>query len=229
MRSALVLVAVVGCGVTDDDAPLPLAYTMNVRWAEPMDRPAPGVAPEVYIDGVAGMTLAKEYPNAAAALDTIHTVELRYGTEVVRSQWFRTEGSCLVRDDIYATEFTHSVCAYQSGDIRFSGFSSVSMHDSGTSYCTPTIASCVPACSCDSWERCTSRVTSTSPVASYLGCAPIGPKAAGDGCSLIADEDGAYDDCGEGLLCVAGTCTAVRDDCGGAFIPGHPPELRLCP
>jgi hypothetical protein len=116
---------------------------------------------------------------------------------------------------------------YESGDLRF--FAVTVKGDQGC------IADgfCLTCDRCPAGERCTSRVTSTSPVASYLGCAPIGPKALGETCELIASDLGAYDDCGDGLLCIGGVCRRTCNSDSGActgcdYVPGHAPEHLVC-
>jgi hypothetical protein len=163
-------------------------------------------------------------------------VELRAGPGVVvaRQELVIDRNGCLF--NFPRAELLHQdFCGYDSGDLRFASERAVEGERVcfGDSFCFPSCfddASCTPE-----RPRCTSRATSTSPFASHLACSPVGPRALGETCALVADPDGAYDDCGAGLLCVAGTCrTSCRprsSDPGCAtctYVPGHAPEIGVC-
>ena len=153
--------------------------------AEPADRPAPPVAPTSYIDGVATNELDLLFPTEAPAIGSDHHVELRYGQLTVASFDISVSlVSCLGRVPV-ATSYQETLCEFASGDLRYAGDEAI-----GPSNGCIADAQCVPACfpeadECPINEHCTSRVVSTSPLASHLGCAPLGTKHLGDACELI--------------------------------------------
>ena len=162
----------------------------------------PGGRARRYIDGVATNKVEITYDSADDAIGESFLVELRYGERAVAQ--FRatlSETSCLGRVD-NPSRYRLSLCSYASGDLRFQSDSAFSDSRSciGDGFCHAI-------CSCG-LDRCTSRITSREPFASHLGCAPVGPKALGEACALIADADGDYDDCGSNLLCVDGRVTS---------------------
>lgn len=217
--------------------PTAMTYRFSIFPAEPQDRPAAATPPTAYIDGHAMQELDLTFPDEAAALGTSHVAELRYGSLVVASYTVTLgdAGSCL--DPTTAgtvTEYDQSLCAYDSGDLRFGGdHSTVTTTPSSGGVCTGD-GFCAPDCNCSAGQRCTERVVSTSPWFSHLGCAPIGTKPAGAACTFTADPAGAYDDCAGGLACVAGTCQptcspqapCATGTCG--YVPGYPPEIMVC-
>lgn len=207
-----------------------LAYSLGTISSEPFDRPAHVPAPVVYIDGVARSSLQIEYASVDDALPESHVLELRYGDQVVRSrEVVLREESCL-RDG--PSRYSQTFCVYESGDFRFS--SDGSDHCVGDALCLPPCHPFRQPTGCAGATRCTSLVGSMEPFASHLGCAPIGPKTFGDACSVIAGEPlASYDDCGNGLLCVEGTCHLLCEGpspgCPSCdYVPGHAPELRVC-
>ena len=156
-----------------------------------------------------------------------HLIELRFEGVTV-SKTIRIEPDFCLTSFPNVIEYSEGYCMYESGDIRF-----------GSNQATATGGLCVgdgfcrPDCPCTTQERCTSRVVSTAPFVSHLGCAPVGPRAVGESCALIADPEGAYDDCGADLLCVSGTCRqrciADGSSCAACeYVEGHAPELRIC-
>ena len=239
----LVVVAQVGCGqhlaAPAMDATIAadgLAYELVLVPGEPSDRPPPVEAPVSYIDGVEATLLDRTYPSATVAVGTMHEIELRLGSVTIASRTLEidTDG-CLGRVPA-ATYFQQAACAYASGDLRISGEEATGPHGG----CI-TDAPCLPPCNptagtgCPADQRCTSIVTSVDPLASHLGCAAVGLGQLGEPCGLISDADGVHDDCGAGLLCVAGAChetCAPRDPaaCTGCeYVPGNAPELGVCP
>lgn len=226
MQCARVLAAclVVSCGsegATPDATPPPMTYRLGVFSAEPTDRPPRTEAPIVFIDGIERRQLEITYESQMASYGAEHVIEMRFGGPIVSKTITIEPGACLGQFP-NAAEYSQAFCLYDSGDIRFG---SVQVGGCIGDYF------CLPTCGCGPLERCTSRVASTSPFVSHLGCAPAGPRKLGESCTLIADPDGAYDDCGGGLLCVGGTCheLCTPDDCAScSYIEGHAPELRVC-
>jgi hypothetical protein len=239
-RKSSVLLALLGaCGESDDlptDAPVPLAYAFEVvvGWTEPEDRPFPDPidrAYQVYIDGTRTKSMIARYETERVADGWAHVLELRSAGRVLLTRTFGvTDGYCLqrVQQSDYPTSirYVQPICAYWSGDLRLG----IARGADGSWACGSD-DTCRPACGphapCAAGERCTSRTTSLAPLASHLACAPVGPKQLGEACALVDDPGGAYDDCGAGLLCVDGACRAVCEQ--GRYLPGQPPELRLCP
>lgn len=237
MRALVSVGVVVLAGCTDGMAPdlmpvMPTEVTLRVRAfaAEPTERPVPEPAPVVYIDGEATTERAWTYPTAEDVIASVHVLELRVGEAVIARRDIEDLGPAVRAAEVHVgalVDATLAYCAFASGDLRYGLDHLVgSMGQStGDGFCLPA---CLPlGTDCGAGLRCTSRVVSTAPFASRLGCAPVGPKRLGESCTLIADPDGAYDDCGGGLLCVEGACRAVCTD--GAYVPGHAPELRRCP
>jgi len=239
-RGAVLVLLLTACGEHGSvpvDAPFvpgPVTYRLSVGWAEPMSRPQPSSLPTIFIDGVARDQISEIYARREDTVDVKHVIELRAGDAVLRTRTWGIDQSCLdqVEPTDTATEVEEGACAYWSGDLRFGGVSVQS--DRG--FCVGD-GFCIPDCGgqfgfpCPDAERCTSRASSTVPLASHLACAPVGPKQLGEACALIADAKGALDDCGKDLLCVDGTCRSVcmcNGACADGFITGQPPELMLC-
>lgn len=231
MRRVFLLTAVVAsCGgeeVMPDAAPPPMTFHLGVFSAEPADRPARSQPPLVFIDGIEGRQRDFEYESAMAAVETPHVIELRFdGTTVSQTIAIHPQDFCLIEYP-GVVEHSRSYCLYESGDIRFGS----SETRSPTGVCVGD-GFCLPACGCMPQERCTSRIASTSPFVSHLGCAPAGPRKVGESCTFIAHPEGAYDDCGGGLLCVSGTCrelcTSDSTCTSCSYVEGHAPELRVC-
>jgi hypothetical protein len=238
------VVLVVGCGSDGAgvDARLdayepyagPVDYVVRGT-ATQLDPPRPDVTPTVAIDGVATEWATLTYPDQAAAIASSHTIELRVDTDVVRRFTWQThfEGC---EAPLGLRQYELELCWFASGDIRLgSVFVDGDTADGHTAFCTAD-AFCTSPCyaaSCAAGERCTSRATLLDPFFSHLGCAPTGPRDLGEACTWIADPDGAYDDCGADLVCIAGTCrrTCMDPSCQSGCAPalGHAPELRVCP
>ncbi len=237
MRSSLLLFSLAACGdnasIPSVDAPSTpsVSYRLVAVPSEPADRPPPDVKPQVFIDGVETAELVKIYPDIAAAIADVHRVELRYGTTVIAARDAGPSAtSCMPNDAI--TEYRQGLCEFDSGDLRF-GSETIT----GTQGVCVGDGFCLSGCNCGATERCTSRIVSTTPLASHLGCAPIGPRTLGQTCTLIADPAGAFDDCGAKLLCVGGTCAVTCDPRMGSdpcvtgtcsFVPGHAPDIGVC-
>jgi hypothetical protein len=212
------------------DAGTQLQYRLSIVRSEPDFRPPHDPAPSIFINGVEAESLTIDYPDLAAASSDRHRVELRHGDHVIAQlETAPSAGGCELLGPIRS--FEQSLCGFDSGDLRYAGY--FVMTDRGT--CIGD-GFCRPACDCGRGERCTSRVVLRDPLASHLGCAPIGPGSAGDACSLIDDPAGAYDSCGDRLLCVDGTCRSLcNPQLAGAcrvgrcvYVPGHAPELGVC-
>lgn len=237
MRSRVAYLRICGWGLLSAIACSdPMTFSISLIEGEPTDRPLAEIQPAVFINGEAVRQLDVVYESPEAAEGTWHRIELRYGTSSVSALDFQiSRESCLFQVES-ATAYHQSFCALSSGDLRFASERAVGGDDS----CLVD-AFCLPACGkhlgndgCSPSERCTSLVTSTSPLASHLGCAPIGEQGVGQACALEASDTGSFDNCGRDLLCVEGVCRPVclgnSNSCPGCtYIPGHAPELRLCP
>ena len=214
------LALLVACGdhshVTPDAQHGPIAYALSV---DPRgDRPDP---PQVFIDGVETQVIHAVYPDLTSADGFQHTVELRYADHVVASYETSTDTTDCTRNlGGTVVSVTVDLFALDSGDIRYFG-DTIQTSRGG---CTGD-GSGAAACYCEPAERCAPRITLADPLFTKMACTPIGPKAAGDPCTLTDDPDGAYDDCGENLVCLAGTCTPF---CSPDVPEGYPPEVR-CP
>lgn len=241
-----VAAALVACGdapnsagidaAIDASTPPPLRYKVYVRWW-PFFDPLPDPHPTIYIDGAAREELDIDYSSAASATDDAHLVELRYGGLVVASRTLRigSQASCLA-DVPDASEASVGLCAIPTGELRFLGEDAWSETGScnGDAFCP---AACVPAMNVGcSGTRCTSIYASLDPVAAHLGCAPAGPKLAGEACSLMTSYAGIHDNCGSQLVCVEGTC---RQACNPylelpagcttcSHVAGQAPEVFAC-
>jgi hypothetical protein len=238
-RAALFVLWIAGCAADepvtiDAPPPGPISFTIGASWCESPYQGPPAHEPTIVIDSVARTRLEIEYESYDAAIADSHLVELRYGDTVVRAETYPLAGGCL-RDDRPSTHYQKGVCAYKSGDLRYAtghtsnaggvmciedGFS----QDQCSQFCPEPY----------NGMRCGSRIVLTDPPASHLACVPIGPKHAGEACTMIAAPDGAYDDCGAELMCLDGVCRSWMrispyvDVEGCSFVTGYAPEVRLC-
>lgn len=237
MRFLAVLVVAAACGdgstTTLIDADGGVTLTLQAVHAEPAERAAPAVATAVWIDGVQGDLASFEYPGRDVALATPHTLELRAAGVVLATHHVDARDFDCLQEVPDAKMAGAAYCVYESGDIRFADDRAGGMNSGfciGDGFCR---AECYPLQpGCGAGQHCSSRVTSRAPFASHLGCVPVGARALHETCALIDDAAGAYDDCADGLLCVEGTCEALCvPDFGDVshLIPGHAPELALCP
>ncbi|HTJ44520.1 MAG TPA: hypothetical protein VL463_20590 [Kofleriaceae bacterium] len=224
-------IMVMDAGPPDAEIPLlHMSYDLYVFNAEPFERPAPAIAPVVYIDGVPRRSLSIVYTNELKAIGAKHVVELRYDDHVIASYALTIERTgCLNPLTIpIAASYSQALCEYDSGDLRFASDEAMSVPiGNGGATCVGD-GTCRPCGGCvgDPHLRCGLRVESTTPFASRLDCAPRGTKQLGEACTFIDDPDGAYDDCAADLFCVEGTC---RASCAsGMFVDGYPPEVRVC-
>ncbi|MBA3459218.1 MAG: hypothetical protein H0T46_04605 [Deltaproteobacteria bacterium] len=241
MRGSHTLLAVLcACGADDvwpADAAVPERelYEIAVGGGEPSDRPGPiYYAPvHVFVDGRVTRSLTSMREEELAGK---HTFELRQAGKVLLSRTYDFEdGLCVRRIEQpgypSTTRHTQIICSYWSGDLRLG----VARRAAGSSCEFVCMPECGDHAPCAPGDRCTTRTTSIYPALGHLGCAPIGPKAAGDPCALIDSAGGAYDDCGENLICVGDKCQRTcdarycEDHPGCRYVPGHPPELRICP
>jgi hypothetical protein len=185
----------------------------------------------VYIDNVATTSFERTYSSNDDARAETHLIELRHGDQTVLSRTVDLNFSSCLAQVAPADSVSISYCLYESGDLRFQSATVRGPRPCvGDGFCD----ACSPLGCANLGKRCTSFITSTSPVASHLSCGPIGPRQLGETCSFIDDVDGAYDDCGVGLLCVGGacrqTCLEGKSKCGPAcdYLPGHAPEILVC-
>lgn len=217
MRLA-VLAAVAACNspapMHSVDAGLPLDYTVSVGFDTTR-----ADMPSVFIDGVATMTVDGVYPMFDGAIQ--HQIELRYADQVLAHlSTSISPGDCGPPDATWTTIVDY-VQALSSGDLRYEDG-----EWRGPSGACTADGFGLAHCFCQSTERCAPRVTRMQPLFTQMACTPIGPKAAGDPCTLTSDPAGAYDDCGDKLVCIAGTCTKFGD----AAIPAeYPPETHTGP
>ena len=225
MRSLVLGVLLVGC-VGDNTEPI--EFRLDLVFPERGVRPAPSVMPRTFIDGIERSILDLVYENPENDI-TKHIVELRFSNTAIRTLGVSldTFGQRCKSDGVVRS-IEQTICVYDSGDLRF-GSETVDDSCVADAACRPA---CQPLDGC-AVGRCTSYITSTEPLASYLGCAPIGVRQIGQSCGYVPTPDGLYDDCGEHLLCVNGRCRATcgsDGDCTGcANVPGHAVELRVCP
>ena len=232
-RYATALIVLAACDVSDSPPPPPpFTYELRVVPAEPGDRAPSAAPPRVVIDGMETLDLNIEYASLELALASTHRIELRQGDVVVAAVDVVPEpNSCL--DRVTSPDHLEKrYCGFDSGDLRFA----VDEVSSPTQGCHAD-GTCIPRClpgTCPG-EKCTSRAPLLVPFSSHLACAPIGPRLLGETCSYLASEAGAYDDCAEGLLCVDGACRTLcrqftAGQCDGcAYVPGHAPEIGICP
>lgn len=212
-----VLALLVACGdgshVAPDAPPAePIAYALSVDLSG--TRPD---LPQVFIDGVATALLHQTYPDVSSADGFRHTVELRYADHVLASYVSSTDTTdCTTHQGGAVTSVTVDLFALDSGDIRYFGDDIVT----SSGGCAGD-GSGAAACYCPG-ERCAPRVTLADPLFTRMACAPIGRNGSGDPCTLTDDPAGAYDDCGENLVCIAGTCMPF---CSSDVPTGYPPEV----
>ena len=241
MRVALLALTLAGCSAQHATPPPPdadpgLHYQLLVLPSEPGQRPPRMPPPTVFIDGTERTSITVDYASYADALQLTHDVQLRAGDVVVAEY---VAGSGTISDCSFhhmgepVTRYSEGVCELDSGDLR-AGNSDASVASGGCSgdgFCAPY---CLPGNpSCGAGMHCTGRAASIDPLYTHLGCAPIGAKQLGETCSFVPDSAGAYDDCADGLLCVAGTCHALCPVNGTvcstcSYVDGEPPELRVC-
>jgi hypothetical protein len=190
-------------------------YTLSVGF----DSTRPDM-PQVFIDGVEMTTYQHVYPGFTQPIQ--HEVELRYADQVLaRMPASAAPGDCGPPDAVWST-ITQGIQAVVSGDLRYegdqwSGDGGVCVGDGfGVNHCG----------GCPG-QRCAPRIIRAQPLFTQMACAPIGSAGSGDPCTLTDDPAGAYDDCGENLVCIAGTCTPF---CDPNIPPEYPPELTTrCP
>jgi hypothetical protein len=225
MRVA-VLAVVAACSspspthMVDAGAPL-LDYTLGVDF----DSTRPDM-PQVFIDGAAATTLHRVYPDFANPI--VHTIELRYADQVLATEYVRdASGDCGAPGATIAwTSISEGFRALVSGDLRYEGgdWSGENRMNGTNTFCSEDGFG-IARCGCQATERCAPRITRAQPLFTQMACTPIGPKAAGDPCTLTDDPAGAYDDCGANLVCLAGTCTTF---CDPAVPAEYPPETHGC-
>jgi hypothetical protein len=209
-----------------------LVLRIDARPSEPWNRPPHDPRPATYINGVETESLEIVYDSVSAAIGTSHLVELRHGEVVIASRDYTVRRSSCFDEVGRVTELGASFCTFDSGDVRSAGDLI-----NGTSGTCIGDAFCLAACrifGCEPGMRCASLIALAEPLASRLACVPIGPAQLEQACRVVDGGDGAYDDCGLDLVCVEGLCRArcgptygtCDDDC--SWIPGHPPEVRVC-
>jgi hypothetical protein len=227
--AAITAVAIAGCAVDPSAPPTPPA-TIHDTVIVSLGSPARAVPPTILIDGVARTRLDEEVTVVPS-----HHVEMRAGEVVVAAiDLAPADQACELATPLAATSESSSVLAYENGELRFES-ASVTTDGSGCVADGGGQPACYPGTtSCPGGGHCTSRAQSISPLYTHLACAPVGTHQLGDACALLPDTDGAYDDCADGLLCVAGACRALcvlTDDsrCATcANVDGEPAELAVC-
>jgi hypothetical protein len=216
---AVVVVFLVACSSPEplhllDGGADPLHYQLHISFDSTR-----ADMPRVFVDGVETMSVEAYYTSFHPIH---HDIELRYADQVLaRLPVDVSPGDCGSPDTVWST-IDEYVGAAASGDLRFN-----------TDEWRGPETACVgdgfgvPHCACGTSERCAPRILRSEPLFTQMACVPIGAKAAGDPCTLTDDPAGAYDDCGENLVCIAGTCTAF---CSPDIPPEYPPELTTrCP
>jgi hypothetical protein len=199
-------------------------------------------APQVFIDGVATRYLTVDYSSYADGVAATHHVELRSNNLVVAELVTDSRGiqacSSGFNNEPLA-RYSEDYCELESGELRYAGDSGTPSGPlfggcNGDSFCSPRCAPAFGPDNCGPGLHCSSLVASTQPLFTRLACVPNGTKQVGEACTLIPDPAGAYDDCSDNSLCVAGTCQAMclsdaPNVCGSCtYVDGEPPELRLC-
>lgn len=221
MRVA-VLGLVVACSPSPihliDGGPEPIDYTLHVGVAG--TRPD---MPQVFIDDVETTMFQQVYPDLDPPIE--HVVELRYAGQVLaRMAVSARAGDCGSPDEVW-TRIEQNVEALVSGDLRYWDDY---WGDEGGYKCVGDGFGLARCLGCQQGERCAPRVLRAQPLFTQMACVPIGSAGSGAPCTLTDDPAGAYDDCGENLVCIAGTCTPFCS----ANIPvaEYPPELTAtCP
>jgi hypothetical protein len=210
-------------------------YTVSTGVDDLPGRPAPAMPPHVFINGARVDSFTATYPDVATLQRSSPLVELRYEDTVLAAY---APGPDVVDpcggEAGQLVGYETDLWIRQNGDIGYSDDRQDCTNGGGggdggsidTSFCPSE---------CGSGSHCTLRAKLLEPLFSDVGCAPIGPKQAGGACSYIADPAGAYSDCGEGLLCVGGTCRVRCPDdpakitCGACeYIEGMPLEITVC-
>ena len=146
---------------------------MTMNYVERAVRPIPGDPPRTFIDGVERSTFEVEYTSADDV--TKHIVELRLDNTTIRTLQVSLDSfGDRCKSDGQMQSIVQEICVYDSGDLRF-GSETVDGACVANAFCRPA---CQPLEGCAT-SRCTSLVTSTSPLTSHLGCAPIGTQLLG--------------------------------------------------
>ena len=204
----------------------PLLLLVQFRGGEPASRPPPIPLP--------GGPPVVEASWSETGEHNRHVVLRGNGMELRTIDVLDSDGLCVERHERGQPprRFWQTICLLWSGDLRLAR----ARDDDGGWMCDePMIcpAACGAHAPCGAGQRCTSR--RTTPISTHMACAPIGPRSEGETCSLVQDPAGAYDDCGDGLLCERGVCQRLCSlaECSVAgpacqYIHGQPPELRFC-
>lgn len=176
--------------------------------------------PQVFIDGVESTSFQHVYPGFTVPIH--HDIELRYAGQVLaRMPASAAPGDCGPPDAVWSS-ISQGVAALVSGDLRYEGD-----HWQGDGQSCIGDGFELAHCGCQPNERCAPRVVRAQPLFTQMACVPIGSNGSGAPCTLIDDPAGAYDDCGENLVCVAGRCTPF---CDPSIPAEYPPELTTrCP
>lgn len=204
-------------------------YKVYVSRSERFDRPPPEDTFSVLIDGVARDVAAFRYESTEEAASSTVEIQLRYENDVIAIYSTRIGRIECGDEPLLGTiEVGDSYCQKDNGELRFGSRRIEGTSESciGDGFCLPLCSVLSESGSCGD-ERCTSRILHFDPVFSRLDCAPAGPKQLGEPCAYVDDADGAYDDCGRGLLCVEGACRAVCSDNDCVYVAGHASELRV--
>jgi hypothetical protein len=194
----------------------PIHYTLHVNFDGTR-----ADMPQVFIDGVEMQSFDGFYPNFASPIH--HEIELRYADQVLaRMPVGAAAGDCGGSPDTVWSSIDEYVGALISGDLRYED----AEWRGDTAQCVEDGVG-VAHCECSASERCAPRIIRADPTFTQMACAPIGANGSGDPCTVIDDPAGAYDDCGENLVCIAGTCTPF---CSPDIPAEYPPELTTrCP
>jgi hypothetical protein len=176
--------------------------------------------PRVYIDGVATMSFHHTYPDFSVPIQ--HEIELRYGDQVLQHMSMSAApGGCPAPPSAVWSNIEQDVDALVSGDLRL-----VADDWRGiTGFCTGDGGGDANHCGDCPNGRCAPRILRAQPLFTQMACVPTGSNGSGDPCTVIDDPAGAYDDCGENLVCIAGTCTPF---CSPDIPDDYPPETTTC-
>jgi hypothetical protein len=225
MRFAVLVMVVAACStptpvhVADAAAAVDAATALDYKLGVNFDSTRADM-PTVFIDGVATMMIDEHYATFSGPIR--HEIELRYADQVLAHTFTSDSPGDCGPPDVAWTSIDEGVGALASGDLRAGG---AEWRGDDGQVCSADGFG-LPHCSCQPTERCAPRVIRAQPLFTQMACAPIGPKAAGDPCTLTDDPAGAYDDCGEQLVCIAGTCTPF---CDPSVPAQYPPEAHGCP